>query len=354
MSYALFNGSYIGKKNTGIGVVARDLSKHLSRDIVTSLEPFESNDEVNIQIPSNLSPEHGKKGHLRRLIWLQMKIPELMRKNNSEFFISPLPEAPLFSGVRSIVIAHDLIPLRYPKLNSLFAYNLTYIPAVLHQAEIILCNSDATAREIINLIRVNPKKVFTIKLGFDKSLYYPKRLNRENFLLVLGRHSPHKNLKIVLRSFSKIKDKDHKLIFAGPYNKRYTSSLKKLAKELEILDRCEWISWVSDEEKLLLLNKCKGLVMASLWEGFGLPALEALACGTPVIASNRGGLPEVVGDCGILVDPLNCDEIKEAMNEVIDNSLTSAGLSFKGPERAAMFDWQETASEVQNILMSLK
>tara|TARA_Y100001968_G_C19422278_1_gene752417 strand:+ start:1207 stop:2271 length:1065 start_codon:yes stop_codon:yes gene_type:complete len=352
MPYALFNGSYISKRNTGIGVVAKNLIKFLSRDLFSILDPLDDSSVGSIAIPTNLSPEYGIRGHLRRLFWLETSVKTLMKKSGAEFFISPLPEIPLFSSVRSIVIAHDLIPLRFPSLSLLTAYNLTYMPAVFSKSELILCNSMATAQEINQFFGIPFSKLQIIRLGFDKSNLYPLNLDRENFFLILGRHNPHKNLDRIIRSFALIPDQSYKLVFVGPSDHRYTPKLHRLIKELHISDRCIWKGWISDEEKLVLLNKCKALLMISLWEGFGLPALEAMACGTPVIASNIGALKELVGNTGYLVDPYNIHSISSILKEIIHDSKLLENASHAGPKRASMYNWEETSKQIEKILIS--
>ncbi len=353
MAFTLFNGSYIGSRNTGIGVVAKNLVSSLSTDLVTLLDPFNSGRPGSIEIPSDLSPENGLKGHIKRLYWVQSKTPYLIRKNKAKFFLSPLPEAPLFSSVRSIVLAHDLLPLRYINLNSLLAYYLFYVPAVLHQAELILCNSEATAREIHERIKVPVNKLVPIKLGFDRHNLYPKYLEREDFFLILGRHNPHKNLDRVLNAFSSLPSNDYRLVFVGPYDQRYTPRLKEIAKQLNISNKCVWKYWVSDAEKMILLNKCRSLIIASLWEGFGLPALEAMACGTIVIASNQGALPEVVGDVAYMVNPFNSQSIASAMFETMNDINLQTQASVNGPIQASKFNWNNTAKQIEDILLGL-
>ena len=129
---------------------------------------------------------------------MQFQVPKLMREYKVNTFISPLPESPLFSNSRNIVFVHDLIPLKFPKFSFLFLYHLFYIPLVLHQSKMILCNSKSTARDVNKIYRIPLKKVKVIKLGFDKNLYYPKSLIREKFFLVIGRHNPYKNLTRLL------------------------------------------------------------------------------------------------------------------------------------------------------------
>ena len=122
--------------------------------------------------------------------------------------------------------------------------------------------------------------------------------------------------------------------------------------ELGIADRCDWIAWVSDQERLELLNRCRALVLVSLWEGFGLPALEGLACATPVIAARAGALPEVVGDAGLLVDPRDPGEITAALQAVERDAGLARRLAEAGPERAAEFQWQRGAADVRTVLLN--
>ena len=273
-----------------------------------------------------------------------------MKKLNAEYFLSPLLEAPLFSGVKSIVLAHDLIPLRYPSISFLTLYHLTYVPLILQQSKVILCNSFTTANDLHTFYKVPRHKLFPIKLGFNNKKYYPIKINRQKFFLIIGRHNPHKNLERVIRAFSFAKMNNYKLIFVGSFDRRYTPRLLKIVDELNIRHLCEWKGWVDDAEKLLLLNQCQALIIASLWEGFGLPALEAMACGTPVIASERGALPEVVGDYGYLIDPFNIESIADAMNQVINDQACLDRALNEGPSRAASFNWNETARSIEKII----
>ena len=193
-----------------------------------------------------------------------------------------------------------------------------------------------------------------IRLGFDPGLLRPLGRVREPFFLVLGRHDPHKNLARLLRAFAAVPDPDGqlRLKLVGPQDGRYTPRLQALAAELGIAQRIDWIAWVSDQERLELLNRCRALVLVSLWEGFGLPALEAMACGAPVIAARAGALPEVVGVAGLLVDPRDPAAIAAALTDLGRDSTLARELSAAGPARAAGFRWESTAAQVTAVLKS--
>jgi glycosyltransferase involved in cell wall biosynthesis len=199
---------------------------------------------------------------------------------------------------------------------------------------------------------VPARRLVPIRLGFDPGRLRPLGREREPFVLVLGRHDPHKNLARVLRAFAAVPDpsRELRLRLVGPHDDRYTPQLQRLAQELGIAARCDWIAWVSDDERLELLNRCRALVLASLWEGFGLPALEAMACGAPVVAARAGALPEVVGDCGLLVDPRDPAEIADAITRLGREPGLARALAAAGPARAASFRWDDTAAHVTAVL----
>lgn len=354
MPLALLNGSPLGQRPTGIGVVTLALAKTLCPDRVMFLDPMVTGHPNSLAIPNTLSSDFGRQGHLRRLLWTQHQLPGLLKQTGASFLLSPLPEAPILrKGVRSIVLAHDLIPLRFPRLEPLLAYHLAYVPFVLHQAERVLCNSKATAREIHHWLRIPRHKLMTIPLGFDQGQLRPLDLPRQPFFLVLGRHDHHKNLPRVLRAFAHLRDPNLRLKLVGPPNSHRTPWLKRLAAELGIARQCTWISWVNNKERLELINRTQALVMPSLWEGFGLPALEAMACGTIVIAGRAGALPEVVGSAGVLVDPTSHIPIAEAMARTLSDSGVQRQARQAGPVRAAQFRWENTVRQVEALLEEL-
>ena len=350
MVKAFFNCSYISKQNTGIGETSFQLMKHIISNEIIFLSPVKVKEKNIIKIPENLSPNNSIFNHIRRLFWVQFKVPKLMKENRINTFISPLPEAPLFSGGTNIVFVHDLIPLRFPKISFSFLYNLFYVPLVLHQSKIILCNSNSTAKDINKIYRISLRKIKVIKLGFDKDIFYPENRIRKEFFLVIGRHNPYKNLARLLKAFKIFNNKKYKIIFIGPFDKRFTPKLKILSENLDIDKQCEWRDWVSSKEKLNLLNTCKALFIISLWEGFGLPALEALACGTKVVCSNKGGLPEIVSEVGTIVNPKDIHQITSSMEEISLEDDSNNEYQKKAILRSKEYSWKLAAEEICNLI----
>ena len=354
----IFNGSYFSKKPTGISVVSEQLAKSLNQDLLSLYAPFPVGNSHFIKLPDTFYPELGIRAHIKRLHWTQYKLSKILKENKDSILFSPLPEAPINKNVKSIVVVHDLMALRLKNFSFLYPYHRFYVPLVLRNASKVLCNSSETAREVKQLLNIPEKKIEIIKLGFNKSDFIPLNISREPFLLIIARHSPNKNLPRILKAFSIFKSlsnssSNYKLKIIGSFDMRFTPKYKKIAKELEIDQYCEWLNWVSEDKKIRLLNSCKALVIASLWEGFGLPALEALSCGTPVIATNKGAIKEILGDKGLLVNPYDPKSISEAMYEIVNNNSLESELRYYGPRIAKEYSWLKTARKIENIILSI-
>ena len=142
----IYNGSYFSKKKpNGISLVSRELAKSINPNLMTLLAPFSDNHINFHKIPYNLSPDFGLYSHARRLFWNQFHLGNYLKKESDSVLFSPLPEAPIFRGIKSVVLVHDLLPLRIPYLTPLLPYHIFYVPIVLKNATKILCNSSATA-----------------------------------------------------------------------------------------------------------------------------------------------------------------------------------------------------------------
>jgi glycosyltransferase involved in cell wall biosynthesis len=291
-----------------------------------------------------------------RLFWTQFELPKIYKRLNTSLLFSPVPEAPLSQNCRSIVMVHDLIPLRFPKRTSpLFPYFHYYIPQVLKQAEHIICNSQATARDICDFFNISATKITPILLGYDANHFKPLDIKSKPisnpYFLYLGRHDPHKNLIRLIEGFSKIKNcQQYELWLAGPTDTRYTPKLQQQAIELGIEKQVKFLDYVSYEQLPILLNECLALVFPSLWEGFGFPVLEAMGCGTPVITSNISSLPEVAGEAGLLIDPYQVKEITAAMEQIAENETLRSYLKTLSLQQASLFSWEKTGQETLTLL----
>lgn len=352
MSNLLINLSILFSQPTGISNYTQNLFPYL-KNLKPTLLTAQIYPEFNCySIPNNLTPAQGTKGHFSRLLWTQFKLPKIYQKLKANLLFSPVPEAPLNSKCRYVVTVHDVIPLRFPQLSSpLLYYHRYYIPQVLQQAQHIICNSQSTARDITKFYSISASKITPILLAYDDHNFRFLGQNTSSYFLYLGRHDPYKNLHRLIAAFAALSNnQDYQLWIAGSPDARYTPALKVQATELGILNQVKFLDYVPYNKLPKIINQAIALVFPSLWEGFGLPVLEAMACGTPVITSNLSSLPEVAGDAAILVNPYNTSEITKAMNEVAKDTSLRDRLSNLCIARANQFSWDKAGKETAQVL----
>ena len=350
----LINLSFLFSQPTGIATYASNLVPHLKQLNPTLLTAKKFDNFNCYPIPDNLTPAQGSKGHLRRLLWTQLKLPQIYRKFKSSLLFSPVPEAPINQNCRYIITVHDLIPLRFPRpFSPITIYFRYYLPQVLNQAEHIICNSHATANDLIDFFGIESDKITPIPLAYnknrDRGLNLAKKAENPPYFLYIGRYDPYKNLHRTIEAFAKC-DRECQLWLVGSIDPRYTPQLKGRSQELGIQERVKFLGYVVEEKLSVIISNAIALVFPSLWEGFGLPVLEAMALGTPVITSNLSSLPEVAGDAGILVDPYNTFAIAAAMKNIAQDSQLRSKLSQLSLKQAELFSWEKTGLGTREVL----
>ena len=359
MNPVLVNLSFLFSKPTGISIYAANLFPYLqplNPTLLISQEAANFEREASrytcYPVPSGLTPQQGTKGHFRRLLWTQLQLPQIYQKLRSPLLFSPLPEAPLFSNCRYIVTVHDLIPLRFPRRGSpLTIYCRYYIPQILAQAQHILCDSVATAKDITDFFHTSIDKITPVLLAYDTQHFRFLDLPTSNYFLYIGRHDPYKNLPRLIDAFAALPSgRDLELWIAGSPDPRYTPILQAQADHLGLTHQVKFLDYIPYDQLPTIINQAIALVFPSLWEGFGLPVLEAMACGTPVITSNLSSLPEVAGDAALLVNPYNTGEITEAMQAVATDSILRSRLCTLSLNRASQFSWEKTGQATVEVL----
>ena len=348
----LVNLSFLSKKPTGITTYALNIFTNLQSLKLTLLTSQSISDYECYEISSKLTPDYGTKGHFNRLFWTQFQLPQIYKNLKSSLLFSPLPEAPLYSNCRFVVTSFDMIPLRFAKrFSPLTPYHRYYTPQVLKQAQHIICISQTTAKDISDFYQISASKITPIPLAHDRTHFSPLNLPTRNYFLYIGRQDPYKNIQRLISAFAALPNyKDYELWLAGPSDRRYTPTLKAQVAELGITNQVKFLDYIPYSELPKIINQAIALVFPSLWEGFGLPVLEAMACGTPVITSNLSSLPEVAGDAAILIDPYNTGEITEAMQAIATDSVLRSRLRILGLNRASQFSWAKTGLATAEVL----
>ncbi len=266
--------------------------------------------------------------------------------------------------IKKVLTLHDLTPILFPEMHTRET-NLTWkssLKFIKNRTNIIICDSVSTKNDCINLLNIPEKRLKVIPLAADEQ-YKPlnnKELIHDElkieynidypFILFVGTLEKRKNVPTLLKSFYKLKKTklDHKLVIVGGKGWKYTK-IFALIEELNLQDDVVFTDYVSDEYLVKLYNAADLFVYPSLYEGFGLPPLEAMACGCPVITSNISSLPEVVGDAGMMIDPNDIDGLTSAMLKILTDNELREELSRKSLDRAKMFSWKKTANETWKV-----
>jgi glycosyltransferase involved in cell wall biosynthesis len=233
---------------------------------------------------------------------------------------------------------------------------------IKNRTSVMICVSESTKNDCIKLLNIPEKRLRVIPLSADeqyKPLKNKKQIHDElkqeynidfPFILFVGTLEKRKNVPTLLKSFYKLKKSkvEHKLVVVGGKGWKYTK-IFDLIEELNLKNEVIFTDYVSDKYLVKLYNAADLFVYPSLYEGFGLPPLEAMACGCPVITSNTSSLPEVVGDAGIMINPNDIDGLTESMLKILTDNQLREEMSRKSLERAKIFSWKKTAKETWKV-----
>ena len=295
---------------------------------------------------------------------IQIRLPYLLSKNRISVLHSPAYVSPVFKICPYVMTIHDLSFMLFPEMfiSTYRLYLKILMPLSVKRADLIIAVSEHTKQDIIKILKVPEEKIKVIYEGAEERFYkshspyliksFIKKNNLpEKFILFVGTLEPRKNLKGLLKAYSiysKRTDKPLKLVLTGMKGWLY-NDVFELIETLNLKDNVIFTGYLSDDEMPYLYNAASLFVYPSFYEGFGLPVVEAMACGTPVIASNVSSLPEVLGNAGILIDPNNIEEIALAIQNILEDDKFRHELIEKGLTRAKDFSWDKAAQETIKI-----
>jgi glycosyltransferase involved in cell wall biosynthesis len=259
-----------------------------------------------------------------------------------------------------VVTIHDLIPYIMPETvgKGYLSKFIREMPTIINNSQGILTVSEYSKNDILKFFPIDKNKIFVTPLAanehfrtLDKEKCKSALKNKYNitkpFVLYIGGFSDRKNVHSLIEAFSKIYkhlNEEHNLIILGSYRDS-SQRLVKLVETLEMNSKIIFTGFIPEDELPMFYNAADIFVYPSLYEGFGLPPLEAMNCGTPVITSNVTSIPEVVGDAGILINPNNPIELQSEMINLLNNESLRKELSEKGLKRSKLFTWKKTAKK---------
>lgn len=294
-----------------------------------------------------------------------VEIPLLARRLKLDILHDTTGVTPFALGAahaRKVVTLYDVIPWSFPgvstRLDTLIYRH--WLPTLLPSADAILTISKASKDEIARHLHIPPERIHIVYSGVNKR-YQPassfdirhmrERYNLpKNYILFLGSVEERKNLRRVLEAYAQLKKQGapHQLVIAGPHKWKY-KEIMAAVDQLQLKDTVTFTGYVQDHDLPALYTAADVFVFPSLAEGFGLPVLEAMACGAPVVTSNISSLPEAAGDAAILVDPYDSKAISTAMKIILEDENVRQDLRSKGFTRAQEFSWQSVARKTLDV-----
>jgi glycosyltransferase involved in cell wall biosynthesis len=297
---------------------------------------------------------------LVRIGWEQLVQPFVLWQEKIDLLHSLAFVTPLISPCPSVVTIYDLSFILFPKgfkySKRLYLTLLTRPSA--RSAKRVITISESTKRDTVRLLGVSPEKVDVVYCGVDKPFcplperevasFRQKRGLPERIILFVGTIEPRKNVARLVEAYSRLRDGQIKLVIGGARGWLYEEVFARV-EELELTGDVLFPGYIPPDELPLWYNAAELFVYPSLYEGFGLPPLEAMACGTPVITSNVSSLPEVVGKAGLTVDPMDSEGLAEAMNQVLSDGILRQSMREQGLARAGRFSWANAAQETVEV-----
>ncbi len=299
-------------------------------------------------------------GKRERLQWEVLGVARAARKHGVDLLHIPHFSAPIHAGMPLVVTIHDVIPLVLPEYRATAAMRtrLAIVRRTVQKAKLVLTPSQAAANDVRDVLGISEEKLRVTPEAAEKR-YAPAadlgtvKRNVETlgvggpYIFNVGGLDVRKNLKVLIEAFAEVRPRlqeQTKLVIAGTAhsnNQTVFPPLEPVINKLGLQDSVKLLGRVSEEDKLSLYQAADLYVTPSLYEGFGLTALEAMACGIPTVAANRTSLPEVVGNGGLLVEP-TVSSVSQAIIDVLSNENLARLLQTKGLLRASQFTWRQT------------
>lgn len=299
--------------------------------------------ELGVKIVGSLT------GHL----WEQIELPSYLKKQGNPLLLNLCNTAPIFYA-NKIVTIHDLAFERFPQTFSWkfrYAYQFA-IPRIARSSKHILTDSDFSKKEIMSLYSIDDRKISVVHCANSAHFKEAGNPSGEKYILAVSSLNYQKNFLALVKAFNKLSDKTIKLLLVGAINKNFADH--NLLQEIESNENIQFVGRVDDDELVRLYSNAQCFVYPSLYEGFGIPPLEAQACGCPCVVSNAASLPEVCGDSVVYCDPYSVDDIADKISMVLSSKALQDELRTKGFENIKRFSWEKSAQQIIHIIEEMK
>lgn len=300
-----------------------------------------------------------------KFAWDQIRLPLEARKAGVDVLFHTKFTVPFCTGRKTVMTVHGASWFVHPELYTRadIAYIRAVMPLYCRKADLIIANSELTRQDFIRILKVPPQKIRTIRLGTNRNFRVTSDAaalaavnNRYNlpdrFIFSVIKYDPRKNFRNLIAGFRLLRKRmPCKLVVAGIGCEKYIPEYK-LAED-GTLDDMTFLGWVDQSELPLLYNLASCMLFPSVYEEFGIPTCEAMACGCPVVVSKTGALPEIAGGAGEIVDPFDPQSIADGLERVLSDEARRTAMRERGLARAQIFTWRRCAEETREALHGL-
>lgn len=305
-------------------------------------------------LPGVTVPVHARD----RVQWVlgeQLLLPRLAARAGVDLVHSLASTAPLRGPFARVVTIHDLIYARFPQAHAgLRGRGMrVLVPGAARRSDRVIADSQSTREDLVALLRIDPQKIDVVPLGLgavrraqplaEHALRERLALGERDVVLSLSAKRPHKNLRALIDALAEIDPQTRPVLVLPGYPTEHERELQAHARARGLAEDVRFPAWIDAGELEGLWELARAFVFPSLYEGFGLPVLEAMARGVPVACSNGSSLPEVAGDAALLFDPRSPDEIARALGRLLSDEALRASLVARGHERVRHFSWERAA-----------
>ena len=361
------NASIVGENPTGLGVYSVKLVEALDErldDLVVYTSSRDAFAPLRARIgraPVLARPDHGMRGHLVRALWVQSVLRLKCRIAGVSVLVNTVPEGLIRSSLPQVTVVHDLLPLLFPEEYPRQRYYFgVLVPRVLRASAMVVADSESSRREVHARYGVPLEKIRTVHPAYDARTYRrhaaddAPRGDGPPVVLFVGNLLPHKNVLGLLEAVALLRRRHPcHLVIRGHGRPAYVRAVRARTEALGLADAVTFLDYLTGPELRRLYVRADCFVLPSLGEGFGIPVLEAMACGTPVVTSDVPALREVAGEAAVFVDPRDAGGLAEAMYQVLTSRALREDLRERGLRRVQAFSWHRTGAELGEVIAAV-
>lgn len=300
------------------------------------------------------------------LVWDQLSLPRNIAREKIDVLLTPYFKAPLFPPSNMVLIINDLMPLFFPEENSLFKriYFRIMCRAAGKRAKRIITISANTRDDAVKLLKLPADKIRVVHLGVEEKFrsadVNPEEIRGkyslpQKFILYVGNLNPHKNVQGLINSFAAVPAslrKQYKLILVANQRSKYLSSIKIHIRKMGLAQNVLISAFIEEKDLIEVYRLSTLFVFPSFYEGFGLPPLEAMAFGCPVVSSDTSSMPEVLGDAALYFNPYSMEEMSAAIRKILEDENLRDRFRLKGLSRVKLFSIEKMTNEIIDVLES--